>query len=195
MGFFVCFLSSTIYPAIANETTVYQSSHKNTFNGRESVMSFSLSKGINQTIFQRHNQKNISSYNLDFSGNTLATIGTFNDYQILFDNSHFNLGFVYGEAKNRAQLNTDLKGSSSALFSDATLTSTSTIKSKSIGIFSKLEESRRARTHSSFTLRARIQYTKMTNDTFIKAGILSSKSKISEKFKTLRDRLLTRINV
>ena len=123
MGFFVCFLWSTIYPAIAHETDgLSKQSHK-TVNNPESVMSFTLNKGINQTIFQRHNQKNISSYNLDFSGNTLATIGTFNDYKLLFDNKNFNLGFVYGEAKSRAQLNTVLQGSSSALFSDATLTS------------------------------------------------------------------------
>ena len=182
--FFVCFCSLTIVPAMAQSQTEYESNSTKTINHPESAVSLTLNKGIIQTLVKRHNQKHISSYNLDFSGNTLATTGSFHDYKLSFDYQKFNFGLVYGEAKSRAQLNTVLQGSSSALFSDATLTSSSTIKSKSIGIFSKLEENGRARTHSSFTLRARVQHTKMTNDTFIKAGILSSESKISEKFKT-----------
>lgn len=182
--FFVCFCSLTIFPAMAQSQTDYNSNYTNTFNNPESGISFTLNKGIIQTLVKRHDQKNINSYNLDFSGDTLATTGSLHDYKLAFDHKNSTFGLVYGEAKSRAQLNTVLQGSPSALFSDATLTSSSTIKSKSIGIFSKLEESGRTRTHSSFTLRARIQYTKMTNDTSIKAGILSSKSQINEKFKT-----------
>ena len=169
---------------MAQSQTDYKSNYTKTSNDPESGVSFTINKGIIQTLVKRHDQKNINSYNLDFSGDTLATTGNFHDYKLTFDYEKFNFGLVYGEAKSRAQLNTVLQGSPSALFSDATLTSSSTIKSKSIGIFSKLEENGSARTHSSFTLRARAQYTKMTNDTFIKAGILSSENKISEKFKT-----------
>ena len=186
LWFFVCFYSFTISPAMAQSQTDYKSNYTKTYNNSESGVSFTLNKGIIQTLVERHDRKNINSYNLDFSGDTLATTGSFIDYKLSFDHKNSTFGLVYGRAKSRAQLNTVLQGSPSALFSDATLTSSSTIKSKSIGIFSKLEESRRARTYSSFTLRARVQHMKMTNDTFIKAGVLSSENRISEKFKTYK---------
>jgi hypothetical protein len=169
---------------MAQDRTNYDTNYKNTISDSESVFSLSISKGLIQTIIKRQNQKNISTYNLDFSGNTLATTGTFSDYKISFDKNDFNLGLVYGETESRARLSTALKGSPSALFSNATLTSTSIIKSKSIGIFSEIMRSRRARTSSNVTLRARIHSTKMTNDTSIEAGILTSKSQTNEKFKT-----------
>ena len=169
---------------MAQDKTDQDSSYTKIISSHESVLSLSLSKGLIQTIIKRQNQKNISTYNLDFSGDALATTGTFRDYKISLDKNDFNLGLVYGETESRAQLNTALKGSPSALFSNATLTSTSIIKSKSIGIFSKIMENRNARTSANLTLRARIHSTKMTNDTSIKAGILTSKSQISEKFKT-----------
>ena len=68
---------------------------------------------------------------------------------------------------------------------NAKLTSITNVKSKSIGLFSKLMESSKASTSSNFTLQARIQSTKMTNHTAITAGILSSTSTTSEKFRTL----------
>ena len=169
---------------MAQDKTDQHNNYTKIISNRESVFSFSLSKGLNQTVIKRHNQKNISSYNLDFSGDTLATTGTFSDYKISFDKNDFNLGLVYSETKSRAQLSTALKGSPSALFSNATLTSASIMKSKSIGVFSEIMKSRRARTSSNLTLRARIRSTKMTNDTSIEAGILTSNSQISEKFKT-----------
>ena len=169
---------------MAQDKTDQDSSYTKIINHPESAVSFTLHKGIIQTLVKRHNQKNISSYNLDFSGNTLATTGSFHDYRLAFDLKKSNFGLVYGKAKSRARLNTILQGSPSALFSNATLTSSSIIKSKRIGIFSKLQERKRARIYSGFTLRTQVQYTKMTNNTSIKAGILSSESRISEKFKT-----------
>lgn len=173
-----------ISPAVANDETGFKSNYSNTIKNSESALTFSLNRGTTQAIFNRKNQKNISSYNIDFSGDALATTGTFHDYKISFDNNIFNLGVIYGEAERSAQLNTSLRGSSAALFDNATLTSLSIVKSKTIGLFSKLIESRRARASSNFTLRAQIHSAQMTNRTSITAGILSSKSEITEKFKT-----------
>ena len=184
IGLWLCLFLSTIFPAVAQDKAGNQGNYTKTTNFRESVVSLSLSKGVIQTLIKRDDQKNISSYNLDFSGDTLATTGTFHNYTIAFDNSNFNLGLIYGEAESKAQLNTVLRGSSSALFDNAELTSISTVKSKSVGLFSKLMESRRAETSSNFTLQARIRSSEMTNHTFIKAGILSSTSNTSEKFRT-----------
>ena len=184
IAFFVCFFSSTISPAVANDKADFKSNYSATIRNAESALSFSLNRGKTQAIFKRKNQKNISSYNIDFSGDTLATTGTFHDYKISFDNNIFNLGIVYGEAERSAQLNSSLRGSSAALFNNATLTSSSIIKSKTIGLFSKLIESRRARASSNFTLRAQVHAAQMTNRTSIIAGILSSESEITEKFKT-----------
>ena len=184
ISFLICFFLLPISPTMAQDKTDQDNNYTKIISNRESVFSLSLSKGLNQTVIKRHNQKNISSYNLDFSGDTLATTGTFSDYKISFDKNDFNLGLVYSETKSRAQLSTALKGSPSALFSNATLTSASIMKSKSIGVFSEIMKNRRARTSSNLTLRARIRSTKMTNDTSIEAGILTSNSQISEKFKT-----------
>ena len=169
---------------MAQDKTYQNSNYTEVVNNHDSVFSLSLNKGLTETLVKRQSQKNISTYNLDFSGDTLATTGTFRDYKIAFDKNDLNLGLVYRETESRAELNTTLKGSPSALFSNATLTSSSIIKSKSIGIFTKLMENKRAHTSSNLTLRARIHSTKMTNNTSIEAGILTSNSQISEKFKT-----------
>ena len=83
--------------------------------------------------------------------------------------------------KSRAQLNTVLQGSSQHCLG-CNLNIIINNQSKSIGIF-QIRGKRRARTHSSFTLSPSSTHEDGKRYVY-KAGILSSESKISEKFKT-----------
>lgn len=148
----------------------------------ETTISLTISKGANATLLKRRTSKKISTYNIDFSNDHSVAIGSASEYQVSMNKPGKSFGLMHTHSEASSLLKTELVGSSSALFNDASLSSKSTIKTRSFGVFSQILSEKNDRESSHFSIRSKLSSGELRNTTSLRAGLISSESEITENF-------------
>lgn len=149
----------------------------------ETTISLTIAKGTNTSLLKRQTSKKISTYNIDFSNDQLVAMGSNSEYQLLIKKDGKSFGLTHAYSKATAKVSTKLLGSSSALFDNASLSSKSTIETQSLGAFSQLLNEKNGKKSSQFSIRSKLSSGELRNTTYLRAGLVSSESEITEKLK------------